>query len=157
MPRLSNNKQHVYNKNMLDYFYGGAKRNPTMIDPNNNLPEEFPGNQPNPSGRQNKYVDLLNNGRIFPSWVLKNFKQYKLNPILRLENEDPCNVQNKLELRKYQEFIGQYLAPNSLYSSILLYHGLGSGKTATAINLLNILYNYDHNINVIILIKGFSS
>lgn len=101
-----------------------------------------------------KYIDLKNNGRIFPSWVLHNFKQYKLPEIFRRENEDPCNVETKLELRKYQEFIGKYLGPGSPYNSILLYHGLGSGKTATSINLMNVLYNYDHEYNFIILIKA---
>jgi len=102
----------------------------------------------------NQYVDIKNNGRIFPAWVAKNFKKYKLPPIIRGDNEDPCNVQTKMELRKYQEFIGKYLGPNSPYNEILLVHGLGSGKTATSINLLNVLYNYDPNINTIILIKA---
>uniref|UniRef100_A0A6C0LTY0 Helicase ATP-binding domain-containing protein n=1 Tax=viral metagenome TaxID=1070528 RepID=A0A6C0LTY0_9ZZZZ len=103
---------------------------------------------------KDQYVDLKNNGRLFPSWILRNFKNYKLPEIFRKENEDPCNIEVKLELRKYQEFVGKYLGPTSPYNSILLYHGLGSGKTATSINLLNIMYNYDHNINVIILIKA---
>ena len=102
----------------------------------------------------NQYVDIKNNGRIFPTWIAKNFKQYKLPPILRGENEDPCNVKIKLELRKYQEFIGSYLGPGSPYNEILLYHGLGSGKTATSINLYNILYNHDPHLNTIILIKA---
>ena len=101
-----------------------------------------------------KFVDLKVNGRIFPSWVLHNFKQYKLPEIMRKENEDPCNVEVKLELRKYQLFIGRFIGPGMPYTSMLLYHGLGSGKTATSINLMNILYNYDHNINFIILIKA---
>ena len=100
------------------------------------------------------YIDLKNNGRIFPSWVLHNFKNFKLPEIFRKENEDPCNVDTKRELRKYQEFIGVYLGPRSPYNEILLYHGLGSGKTATSINLMNVLYNYDKNINFIILIKA---
>ena len=106
------------------------------------------------SKTQEKYVDLRQNGRIFPFWIMKHFKQYKLPEVFRKENEDPCNVQTKLELRKYQEFIGAYLNPISPYREILLYHGLGSGKTSTTINLLNIIYNYDPNINVIILIKA---
>lgn len=101
-----------------------------------------------------KYVNLLLNGRIFPDWILHNFKQYKLPEILRRENEDPCNIETKLELRKYQEFIGKYLGPGSPYNEILLYHGLGSGKTATSINLMNVLYNYNHEYNFIILIKA---
>lgn len=102
----------------------------------------------------NNYVDLKNNGRLFPVWIMKNFKQYKLPEIIRKESEDPCRVEAKLELRKYQEFIGKYLGPENYFNSILIYHGLGSGKTASAINLLNILYNYNHNINVILLIKA---
>ena len=104
--------------------------------------------------RADQYVDLKSNGRIFPPWILKNFKEYKLPPIIRKENEDPCNVETKLELRKYQLFVGRYLDYNSPYTSILLYHSLGSGKTSTAINILNVLYNYNHDINFIILIKA---
>lgn len=103
---------------------------------------------------KNEYVDLRQNGRIFPTWVLHNFKNYKLPEIFRRENEDPCNVETKLELRKYQEFIGKYLGPGSPYNEILLYHGLGSGKTATSINLMNVLYNYNHDYNFVILIKA---
>ena len=104
--------------------------------------------------RGDQYIDLKNNGRIFPSWILHNFKRYKLPEIFRRDNEDPCNVETKLELRKYQEFIGRYLGPGSPYNEILLYHGLGSGKTATSINLINILYNYNHDVNFILLIKA---
>lgn len=106
------------------------------------------------SKSKDQYVSLQVNGRIFPSWVLHNFKLYKLPEIFRKENEDPCNVETKLELRKYQEFIGKYLGPGSPYNEILLYHGLGSGKTATSINLMNILYNYNHEVNFVILIKA---
>ncbi|AAV50619.1 putative transcription termination factor [Acanthamoeba castellanii mimivirus] len=125
---------------------------PSIENPNNQIAEEFPGN--NSVYKSDGYVDLKNNGRLFPIWILKNFKQYKLPEIIRKENEDPCNVQVKLELRKYQEFVGQYLNPQGPYTSILLYHGLGSGKTASAINLMNILYNYDNGTNFIVLIKA---
>ena len=103
----------------------------------------------------NKYVDLKINGRLFPSWVLLNFKEYKLPPSIRVKGEDPCNKQKtKLELRKYQEFISGFLDYKSPHKEILLYHGLGSGKTATTINLMNILYNYTPYWNVFILIKA---
>lgn len=113
---------------------------------------------------QDQYVDLKNNGRLFPVWILHNFKKYKLPKVLTIPGVDPCkeikkstsesNIGEKLKLRQYQEFAGRYLDPNGPYNEIILYHGLGSGKTATSINILNILYNYDHNINVIILIKA---
>ncbi len=100
-------------------------------------------------------VDLLNNGMIFPTWIMKNFKDSVLPEIIHKEGEDPCAIKSVKELRKYQEFVGKYLDPNNgNFNELLLYHGLGAGKTITAINLINILYNYSENINVIILLKA---
>lgn len=109
--------------------------------------------------KYNKYVDLKVNGRLFPSWVLANFKKYKLEEILRISGQDPCNVKTTTgeivkKLRKYQEFVSIYLDYESPYKNILLYHGLGSGKTASAINIYNALYNYTPGWNVFILIKA---
>ena len=58
------------------------------------------------------------------------------------------------ELRKYQQFIGSYLDYRSPFRDILIYHGLGSGKTANVINVYNMLYNYNPNWNIFILIKA---
>ena len=93
--------------------------------------------------KKSKYVDIGINGKLFPSWLLANFKQYKMQPIIKTD-EDPCSsntsadadspseeeleLESKLEskrrLNKYQEFVGQYLSGNSPYRSILIYHGL---------------------------------
>ena len=105
----------------------------------------------------NTYPDLKINGRLFPLWILKNFKKYKLDPIIKKEGEDPCNMTNSSgikELRKYQQFIGSYLDYRSPYRDILIYHGLGSGKTASAVNVYNMLYNYNPGWNVFVLIKA---
>ena len=106
-----------------------------------------------------KYVDLKINGRLFPSWVNLNFKKYKLEEFFLKSGEDPCQKKTdtgelKLELKKYQKFIGEYLDFRSPYNSILLYMGTGVGKTATAINIYNVLYNYTPGWNVFILIKA---
>ncbi len=111
----------------------------------------------------NKYPEFKVDGRIFPLWILHNFKKYKLEPILST-NLDDCNIKKKdenendkkqiYELRKYQAFIGSYLDYRSPYKDILLYQGLGSGKTATALNIYNMLYNYNSEWNVFILIKA---
>ena len=103
------------------------------------------------------YPDLKVNGRLFPLWVLQNFKKYKLDPILKKEGEDPCNIlspSGTKELRKYQKFIGSYLDFRSPFKEILLYHGIGSGKTAATVNIYNMLYNYNPNWNVFVLIKA---
>lgn len=101
----------------------------------------------------NKYINLKVNGRLFPSWVLLNFNKYKLPDVFQ-KSDDPKNKKTKLELQKYQSFLAAYLDFKSPYKEILLYHGLGSGKTATVINLINILYNYSPYWNIYILIKA---
>ena len=103
---------------------------------------------------KSNYVDLTVNGRLFPSWVLLNFKKYKLPEVFRKPGEDPCSVKVKQGLRLYQEFLSNYLSYKSPFKDILIYHGLGSGKTISAINIYNVLFNYTPNWNVYILIKA---
>ena len=104
--------------------------------------------------RESRYVNLKVNGKLFPSWVMKNFNRYKL-PEIFLDGSDPCNEKKtKAELRKYQEFLGRYLDYNSPYRDVLIYHGLGSGKTRSAINIYNVLYNSSPDWNVFVLLKA---
>lgn len=103
-----------------------------------------------------KYIDLKVNGRMFPSWLLANFREYKLDEIA-LGDNDPCSINIKetnKELKKYQAFLGKYLDFNSPYKNLLIYHGLGSGKTRSAINVYNVLYNYTPGWNVFILLPA---
>ena len=99
-------------------------------------------------------LELTINGKLFPSWVLLNFKKYQLPEIIRKEGDDPCNEKFKKELNKYQEFLGQFLNYNSPFKDILVYHGLGSGKTVSAINIYNVLFNNNPKWNVFLLIKA---
>lgn len=106
-----------------------------------------------------KYIDLKTNGRLFPSWVLANFKEYKLPEIIKQTAEDPCtgkidNGKVVKEFKKYQVFLSQYVDYKSPYHDVLIYHGLGSGKTATAINIYNVLYTYNPGWNVFLLVKA---
>lgn len=102
--------------------------------------------------KKNKYIDLKVNGRLFPTWILANFNKYYLEELKT--GGDPCNESFELKLRKYQLFVSQYLDFRSPYHDILLFHGLGSGKTSTAINIYNVLYNYTPGWNVYILLKA---
>jgi len=100
-------------------------------------------------------INLEQNGRLFPSWIMKNFKKFILPEIIRKEGEDPCNetiVGDKLQT--YQEFIGEYLNYRSPFKDLLVYHGVGSGKTVSAINIYNILYNYTPKWNIFLLIPA---
>jgi len=107
---------------------------------------------------RNKYVDLKVNGKLFPTWIMANFSKYKLDTIRHEDKDktvDPClNIKREKKLREYQTFAGKYLDFNGPYKDILLYHGLGSGKTATAVNIYNLLYNSTPGWNVFILLKA---
>ena len=84
-----------------------------------------------------KIINLEVNGRVFPSWVLKNFKKFTLPEIFAKDGEDPCNDNLKSEqtLTMYQRFIGQFLNYRSPFSDMLIFHGVGSGKTVSAIKI----------------------
>ena len=99
-------------------------------------------------------INLEQNGRLFPSWVMKNFKQYILPEISRKEGEDPCNEERAKGLTLYQQFVGQFLNYQSPFKDMLVYHGVGAGKTNTMINVYNILYNYTPKWNVFLLIPA---
>ena len=103
--------------------------------------------------KNDKYIDLNLTGRLFPSWVLANFKAYKLPEIMQTD-DDPCFRTVKDELKKYQVFLSKFMNFNTPYHDILIYHGVGSGKTATTINIYNMLYNYTPGWNVYILLKS---
>jgi superfamily II DNA or RNA helicase len=95
-------------------------------------------------------------GILFPREILKRFAEYKLDKVHVKEGEDPCKGyrERKVELRNYQKFVRKYLSYDSTFHDLLIYHGLGSGKTCTAINIYNILYSYDVKWNVFILLPS---
>jgi superfamily II DNA or RNA helicase len=99
-------------------------------------------------------INLEQNGRIFPTWVMENFKQYILPEIIRKEGEDPCNEKRAEGLTLYQQFVGQFLNYQSPFKDMLIYHGVGAGKTNTMINVYNILFNYTPKWNVFLLIPA---
>ena len=56
----------------------------------------------------------------------------------RRKGDDPCKSSSgagEFELSPTQRFIGQYLSPKTPYMSALLFHGVGVGKTCSAITV----------------------
>jgi len=99
-------------------------------------------------------LNLEQNGRIFPLWVMKNFKDFILPEIILKEGEDPCNEEKEEGLTLYQKFIGNFISYQSPFKNILIYHGVGAGKTYSAINVYNILFNYTPKWNIFLLIPA---
>lgn len=89
---------------------------------------------------------VLPNKKEFPNWINKTFIKYKSNGIPLL----PVN-KDKFKPFKYQNFLRDYMQEMSPYRGILLYHGLGSGKTCTSINISE---NLKKNRNIIVLLPA---
>ena len=104
------------------------------------------------------YIDLKINGKRFPLWMMLNLKNYRLDNFgsdTLLSSVDIKSISGQVfTLKKYQAMLGELLTYKSKQKNALVYHGLGSGKTGTAINVYNVLYNYNPMWNVFILIKA---
>jgi len=83
------------------------------------------------------------NMKQFPEWINTKFIKYRIK-----ENE---NKSNKWDYRPFQKFVRDYLSMSSPYRGILLYHGLGSGKTCSSIAVAEHLKT---GKNIIILCPG---
>ena len=75
--------------------------------------------------------------RAFSKFIETTFKSLKLPP-LKEPDFDAClkkgaSGQQEVEVYQYQKFIREYMNSDSPYRGILVYHGLGSGKTCSAI------------------------
>ena len=99
-----------------------------------------------------------NLGTLFFNWLNTNYKKYRALPPSKT-NKDDCNElaafkKEEFKFRKHQEFVAHFLNYKSPFNCLLLYHGLGSGKTCSALNIFNKLYEDYKKWNVYILIKA---
>ncbi|NBR14462.1 MAG: hypothetical protein EBU01_07750, partial [Crocinitomicaceae bacterium] len=81
---------------------------------------------------------VLPNKKAFADYVARIFLKYrKLDTSSDDEGVDLCLQQasRTRELLPYQKLIRDYLEIETPYRGILVYHGLGSGKTATSISV----------------------
>ena len=76
----------------------------------------------------------MNNRKLFIQ-KLKNLLKYYEEEITKNEEEISCdrNVSGQFELLTHQKVVRDYLNLYTPYRGLLLYHGLGSGKTCTSI------------------------
>jgi len=81
---------------------------------------------------KNNLVEPLNwvlpNKKYFVEWINETFLKYRATG-----KELPYS--KKFTPFKYQQLLRDYMQNNSPYRGVLLYHGLGSGKTCTAITI----------------------
>ena len=86
---------------------------------------------------------IYQNKKEFLNFINETFKEYTLT-----KNK---NNNTKKDLFKYQKFIRKYLSEETPYRGLLVYHGLGSGKTCTAVSVAE---NLKSNRNVLVLLPA---
>ena len=101
-----------------------------------------------------KTINLLSNGRLFPTYIMKNYRNFIL-PTNDNISDDPCELStDKNEIQKYQAFVVKYMDYVSNNNSLLMFHEVGTGKTASAVFFLNMMFNSNPDLNIFILIKA---
>ena len=66
----------------------------------------------------------------------REFSETRQPPITDADFEkNACDPEGEFELTAVQRFVGRFMSPECPYTSALLYHGVGVGKTCTAISI----------------------
>ncbi len=87
----------------------------------------------------------LNNKQFQKKITLKKEFRFKyddtLEPVAK-KADILCKKTKEFELAPHQEFVRRFISIDNPYNSVLLYHGLGSGKTCSAISITESLRMY---------------
>lgn len=82
------------------------------------------------------------NRRAFSNFINTTFSEFKLSlPKLDPKACDKLTGTQTATMYKYQEFVRDYMRWQSPYRGLLIYHGLGSGKTCSAIAAAEALFS----------------
>jgi hypothetical protein len=76
----------------------------------------------------------------FYVYINNYYSHFKLPKIINKRINPKACSEMKLQTYKYQEFVREYMRQASPYRGVLVYHGLGSGKTCTSIATAEALY-----------------
>ena len=87
---------------------------------------------------------LPENRRAFQDFILKTYSEFKLSLPPTNPDYDACDKLTgsaTATMYQYQEFVRDYMRWQSPYRGLLIYHGLGSGKTCSAIAAAEALFS----------------
>ena len=99
------------------------------------LENRFNDLQPNVLLKTDKYY--LNNREIFVNFINSLFSPYK-EELKEMEKNVSCETKdkdNKFDLLTHQKIVRDYINEYTPYRGLLIYHGLGSGKTCSSIGI----------------------
>lgn len=96
------------------------------------------------------------NRKAFKNFIIQAYKRYRLAPIPDVADPDACAKsvavgKSEVKAFAYQSFVRDYIQKPSPYRGVLVYHGLGSGKTCTSIAAMEALYQVDRTKPVFVL------
>jgi len=85
------------------------------------------------------------NRKSFVPFIIESFNKYQLPPVTTNPDPNACMAASQTSSKElksfaYQSFVRDYLQRASPYRGLLVYHGLGSGKTCTSIATAEALY-----------------
>ena len=83
------------------------------------------------------------NRRNFTHFITEKFAAFQLPPLPTKIDPNACQTvlqSDRSQMYLYQEFVKEYLSWQTPYRGILVYHGLGSGKTCTSIAAAEALF-----------------
>lgn len=92
---------------------------------------------------------VSNASKSFPTWITKTFKQYSTT--IAKADVKSCDVKKEsFKLMPHQKFIRDYMHHKSPYRGILLYHGLGVGKTCASIAVAEIMRDVSKQVMILL-------
>ena len=102
--------------------------------------------QENPYDEQVPKSFVSADRKAFTKFIESRYSSFLLpRPLTKEINPDACS-QMTLQTYKYQAFIREYMREASPSRGVLVYHGLGSGKTCTSIGAAEALYGQGKKI-----------
>lgn len=87
---------------------------------------------------------ILPNKKNFPNWFNEEFKKYKVKKDMKMDTT------GNFDLFNHQKIVRDYMSNDSPYRGLLLFHGLGVGKTCASIAIAEGLKS---NRNIIVLLN----
>jgi len=144
---LNNTKNENQNKKKNEKVTKNSE-NPTNITSISNIATTLNSNTLETKKSKNNLINIqdykLTNNKEFLEWFNKTFLKYRATG--KEEHKS-----KKFEPYNYQKLLRNFMNNNSPYKGILLYHGLGSGKTCTS---LTIAENLKKEKNIIVMLPA---
>lgn len=123
------------------------------------VPVEVPDEVPNEVSEETEPISSSSYDFLYPelddpefSYKIAQHKEFNDTQydgkIVSIQNQSELLCNSEFELMPHQLFVRNFLSLQTPYNSLLLYHGLGSGKTCSAIGVCEEMRNYMKQVGI---------